>query len=76
MRNEELKRERNYYRKQLIEGYEKSLNEGVLISVEDIKKISNNFELGAFVRKKLDEKQENIKTELLRLKTEHKAENE
>lgn len=74
MRRDEIKQQKDYYRKRMITGYENSLKEGITISNEDVKKISNNFELGAFVRSKFNEKQNMLESEIIRLKKELNSE--
>lgn len=66
--HDEKEAEKKYYRKTIIESFEKSLKDGILISLEDIEGKPNNYELGEFVRKKFNEKQEYIKKQIEKLK--------
>lgn len=66
--NNERELEKNYYKKTILESYEKSLKDGIVITLEDIDGKPNNYELGEFVRKKFNEKQEYIKKQIENLK--------
>ncbi len=66
--NNERELEKNYYKKTILESYENSLKDGIVITLEDIEGKPNNYELGEFVRKKFNQKQEYIKKQIENLK--------
>lgn len=66
--HDEREAEKKYYRKTIIESFEKSLKDGITISAEEIESKPNNYELGEWVRKQWNRKQEYIKSQIEVLK--------
>ena len=69
-REAEIKKERAYYRKQILESYLIELESDIKISKTEILNNPNNAELGEYIRMKWNEKQDYLKKEIDRLKSE------
>ena len=69
-REAEIKKERAYYRKQILESYLIELESDIKISKTEILDNPNNAQLGEYIRRKWNERQDYLKKEIERLKSE------